>query len=648
MSFSERVKEIISANSADLNGRNSLRATVELLGSEIVNYIAGEREYKRLYDDVIDWEIGSGNTSIGVKITPLNEEISSLSKYEMNKLIGKCLAADVSLVVITNGIEVVIVAEHLYYENGMKFISTIDDEDNSDSLMSHIANGKYNEEEFVEYYKYNINTDSVVDLLDIAKHELVGRIEEAKNLIAHLRNGGNTTSDKSGNIFEDNDAGSDEDETEDDGEDHTESDESAESSFDEFETSDDVEDNDIASDEEDGFDDENVDELGTVMHSDDENETEDDAFDAQDEAKDNNKEDVDKDAISDVENMLDEIADEATEYREITLENYKNHLENGITIDKINAMKFDGRKPFVMREQYELAGQTAECVEGLLSLVHISKDANLNASEFERHEKVNKAGFSDISLNVTSIDTTPYSISNDIDIEEALDIIKFAAEALEFELDKVVLTVHVTEAFADCPSVPQIVADDEEDELDFMERLNVIEVDKDIIRRIPARKPCVEYLEGIVKRVISIKFGSITNRMIESQSDKAQSVWDIIVNSQGGEENAVLPKRPFKIFGSNKKIISDILGEVRDKHEVIEINGIDYYVSHMNDFEYLFAISSIVNGIIGKSSEVLKINTEIDSGLLEALRGYESTDAREALLLRRVVGYFTDLENQAE
>ena len=648
MSFNEKLRGIIEENREALEGKESARATVELLGADIVKYLAGSKTFKRMYDDVIDWIIGEETAnSIGVKVTPFNEDISEMSKYELNKMINKGLAADVSLLVITNGVEIIVIAEHLFYEDGVKYLSTFEDEEEGKQLLSLVANGRYSNKEFLEYYKYNVNTDSVVDLLDIAKNEMVERIEEAKKLVAHLRNGGNSSELTSGFSGE---ADSDEDDSEDDEEYHLQNE------------VDDIEDDfDTAEDENDGFDDENVDDMGTVEPQDDtdveEVDTDDKEVNAEEiedeeaimvDSADGEEENLDEEAedeedMTAEEEMLDLIADEATEYREITLSDYERHFDNGISIDSINALKVNGRKPFVMTGENGLAGETAECIEGILSLVHISKEAKLSKTEFERHEKVLRAGF-DSNEDCVSVDTTPYRIHNDVDVKEAFDIIKFAAEALELELSKIVLTVHVTEAFADCPSVVKIERDDEEDSLEFSEFLKVIETDKDIIRRIPARKPCVEYLESIVKRVISIKFGSITDRMIENQTDKAQSIWDIIVNSQGGEENAVLPKRPFKIFGSNKKIISDVVAEVRDSYETITINGIDYYVSHLNDFEYLFAISSIVNGIIEKSNGEMKINTEIDSGLLEALRGYESTDAREALLLRRIVGYFSDLE----
>ena len=672
MSFSEEVREIIKKNDKDLNGRNSLRATVELLGTKIVEHIAGDVPFKRVYDDVVDWTIGDGKNSIGVKITPVNEELGAKTKYSMNRMISKCLAADVSLAVITNGIEVVIAPEHLYYANGIKFLSTIDEQDTEDSLMSKFVGGKYNEEEFLEYYKYSVNTDSIVDLLDLANAELNGRIEEAKELIKRLRLGGSGTGigviEINGQAKGSKETSEDEEEASDDGESHTENEE--ESAFEEDEALDGA------------FDDSSVDEVGTVHdeavaeeNSDEEagaveeksneeenrdeeagavedaeepvaEETSDDGADETSEETSEETSDEEEDSSSDVEHiedMLDAVYDEDTEYREMELDSYKENFEAGMEVDSINAMKYNGRKPFILDKGMSLSEQTAECIDGLLSLVHISKDANLANSDFARHVKVARIGFEPVE-GCSRIITTPYFIAEDISIADAFDIITKAAKALEIDTAKLVFTVHITKDYANCVTVPEIVKGDGENEIGFSEKLEVVSVDKDILRRIPAKKYCVECLEAMVKRVISIKFGSLTDRMIENQKDKAQSIWDIIVNSQGGEANAVLPKRPFKIFGSNKRIISDAVTEVREEHEVLEINGMDVFVSHLNDFEYLFAIATIVNEIIGKTDEVVKINTEIDGGLLKAIREFENTDAKEALLLRRIAGYFTDLE----
>lgn len=674
MSFSEEVREIIKKNDKDLNGRNSLRATVELLGTKIVEHIAGDVPFKRVYDDVVDWTIGEGKNSIGVKITPVNEELGEKTKYCMNRMISKCLAADVSLAVITNGIEVVIAPEHLYYANGIKFLSTIDEQDTEDSLMSKFVGGKYNEEEFLEYYKYSVNTDSIVDLLDLANAELNGRIGEAKELIKRLRLGGNGTGigviEINGQAKGSKETSDDEEETSDDEESHTE--ENEENGFEEDEDLDGA------------FDDSSVDEVGTVHTEDDdfkekdnkeaeeadaeevdteeddveEDDTEEDVEEPAEEENSYNEEEVsdeeteetseeeEKGSSSDVENiedMLDAVYDEDTEYREMVLDSYKENFEAGMEVDSINAMKYNGRKPFILNKGMSLSEQTAECIEGLLSLVHISKDANLANSDFARHVKVARMGFEPVD-GCSRIITTPYFIAEEISIEDAFDIITKAAEALEIDTAKLVFTVHITKDYANCVTVPEIVRGDGENDIHFVEKLEVVSVDKDILRRIPAKKYCVECLESLVRRVISIKFGSLTDRMLENQKDKAQSIWDIIVNSQGGEANAVLPKRPFKIFGSNKRIISDTVTEVRDEHEVLEINGMDVFVSHLNDFEYLFAIATIVNEIIGKTDEVVKINTEIDGGLLKALREFENIDAKEALLLRRIAGYFTDLE----
>lgn len=651
MSFSKEIREIIKKNDKDLNGRNSLRATVELLGTKIVEHIAGDVPYKRVYDDVVDWTIGEGKNSIGVKITPVNEELGAKTKYSMNRMISKCLAADVSLAVITNGIEVVIAPEHLYYTNGIKFLSTIDEQDREYSLMSKIVGGKYNEEEFLEYYKYSINTDSVVDLLDLANAELNGRIEEAKELIKRLRLGGSGTGI---GVIEINGQAkgsketSDEEEASDDGDSHTKNEE--ESAFEEDEALDGA------------FDDSSVDEVGTVHEEEsaegddtvedgavEEETSEDGEEETSDDVEENDTDetsDEEEDSSSDVENiedMLDAVYDEDTEYREMGLDSYKENFEAGMEVDSINAMKYNGRKPFILDKGMSLSEQTAECIDGLLSLVHISKDANLANSDFARHVKVARIGFEPVE-GCSRIITTPYFIAENISIADAFDIITKAAKALEIDTDKLVFTVHITKDYANCVTVPEIVKGDGENEINFDEKLEVVSVDKDILRRIPAKKYCVECLEAMIKRVISIKFGSLTDRMIESQKDKAQSIWDIIVNSQGGEANAVLPKRPFKIFGSNKRIISDAVTEVREEHEVLEINGMDVFVSHLNDFEYLFAIATIVNEIIGKTDEVVKINTEIDGGLLKAFREFENTDAKEALLLRRIAGYFTDLE----
>ena len=654
MSFSKEVREIIKKNDKDLNGKNSLRATVELLGTKIVEHIAGDVPYKRVYDDVVDWTIGEGKNSIGVKITPVNEELGAKTKYCMNRMISKCLAADVSLAVITNGIEIVIAPEHLYYANGIKFLSTIDEQDTEDSLMSKFVGGKYNEEEFLEYYKYSVNTDSIVDLLDLANAELNGRIEEAKELIKRLRLGGSGTGigviEINGQAKGSKETSDDEEETSDDGDSHTENEE--ESAFEEDEALDGA------------FDDSSVDEVGTVHDGDvaeeagtvedaeehvaeetsedeaeetSDDETEDEAEDEADEEEDSNSD------VENIEDMLDAVYDEDTEYREMGLDSYKENFEAGMEVDSINAMKYNGRKPFILDKGMSLSEQTAECIDGLLSLVHISKDANLANSDFARHVKVARIGFEPVE-GCSRIITTPYFIAENISIADAFDIITKAAKALEIDTAKLVFTVHITKDYANCVTVPEIVKGDGENEINFDEKLEVVSVDKDILRRIPAKKYCVECLEAMIKRVISIKFGSLTDRMIESQKDKAQSIWDIIVNSQGGEANAVLPKRPFKIFGSNKRIISDAVTEVREEHEVLEINGMDVFVSHLNDFEYLFAIATIVNEIIGKTDEVVKINTEIDGGLLKAFREFENTDAKEALLLRRIAGYFTDLE----
>ena len=656
MSFSKEIREIIKKNDKDLNGRNSLRATVELLGTKIVEHIAGDVPYKRVYDDVVDWTIGEGKNSIGVKITPVNEELGTKTKYCMNRMISKCLAADVSLAVITNGIEVVIAPEHLYYAKGIKFLSTIDEQDREYSLMGRIVGGKYNEEEFLEYYKYSINTDSVIDLLDLANAELNVRIEEAKELIKRLRLGGSGTGigviEINGKAKGSNET-SEEEEASDDEDSHTEDKE--ESAFEEDEALDGA------------FDDSSVDEVGTV-HEEEVAEEESIAGDdtveegAVEEAEEHVEEDSiaeetpddeaeeisdeEKSSSSDVENiedMLDAVYDEDTEYREMELDSYKENFEAGMEVDSINAMKYNGRKPFILDKGMSLSEQTAECIDGLLSLVHISKDANLANSDFARHVKVARIGFEPVE-GCSRIITTPYFIAENISVEDAFDIITKAAKALEIDTTKLVFTVHITKDYANCVTVPEIVKGDGENEINFDEKLEVVSVDKDILRRIPAKKYCVECLEAMVKRVISIKFGSLTDRMIENQKDKAQSIWDIIVNSQGGEANAVLPKRPFKIFGSNKRIISDAVTEVREEHEVLEINGMDVFVSHLNDFEYLFAIATIVNEIIGKTDEVVKINTEIDGGLLKAFREFENTDAKEALLLRRIAGYFTDLE----
>ena len=656
MSFSKEIREIIKKNDKDLNGRNSLRATVELLGTKIVEHIAGDVPYKRVYDDVVDWTIGEGKNSIGVKITPVNEELGTKTKYCMNRMISKCLAADVSLAVITNGIEVVIAPEHLYYAKGIKFLSTIDEQDREYSLMGRIVGGKYNEEEFLEYYKYSINTDSVIDLLDLANAELNVRIEEAKELIKRLRLGGSGTGigviEINGKAKGSNET-SEEEEASDDEDSHTEDKE--ESAFEEDEALDGA------------FDDSSVDEVGTV-HEEEVAEEESIAGDdtveegAVEEAEEHVEEDSiaeetpddeaeeisdeEKSSSSDVENiedMLDAVYDEDTEYREMELDSYKENFEAGMEVDSINAMKYNGRKPFILDKGMSLSEQTAECIDGLLSLVHISKDANLANSDFARHVKVARIGFEPVE-GCSRIITTPYFIAENISVEDAFDIITKAAKALEIDTTKLVFTVHITKDYANCVTVPEIVKGDGENEINFDEKLEVVSVDKDILRRIPAKKYCVECLEAMVKRVISIKFGSLTDRMIENQKDKAQSIWDIIVNSQGGEANAVLPKRPFKIFGSNKRIISDAVTEVREEHEVLEINGMDVFVSHLNDFEYLFAIATIVNEIIGKTDEVVKINTEIDGGLLKAFREFENTDATEALLLRRIAGYFTDLE----
>ena len=517
---------------------------------------------------------------------------------------------------------------------------------------------------FLEYYKYSVNTDSIVDLLDLANAELNGRIEEAKELIKRLRLGGNGTGigviEINGQAKGSKETSDDGEETSDDEESHTE--ENEESGF-----------------EEDGdfdgaFDDSSVDEVGTVHTEDDdleEDEKEADIEEADEEADaeedveepaeeessskeeevseeetEETSEEEEKSNSSDVENiedMLDAVYDEDTEYREMELDSYKENFEAGMKVDSINAMKYNGRKPFILNKGMSLSEQTAECIEGLLSLVHISKDANLANSDFARHVKVARMGFEPVD-GCSRIITTPYFIAEEISTEDAFDIITKAAEALEIDTTKLVFTVHITEDYANCVTVPEIVRSEGENDIHFAEKLEVVSVDKDILRRIPAKKYCVECLETLVRRVISIKFGSLTDRMIENQKDKAQSIWDIIVNSQGGEANAVLPKRPFKIFGSNKRIISDTVTEVRDEHEVLEINGMDVFVSHLNDFEYLFAIATIVNEIIGKTDEVVKINTEIDGGLLKALREFENIDAKEALLLRRIAGYFTDLE----
>lgn len=374
--------------------------------------------------------------------------------------------------------------------------------------------------------------------------------------------------------------------------------------------------------------------------------------DAEDEPKSDEDEQFEEDDFSDENSEYDdelEIKEEAIEKPGVYMVGLRNMIELLDNIPEssnleVNALVYEGRKPFVVKQN-----PLVETTSALLSLVSSEKASTLFGSDFRNLDEI---GTISDDNNGYRIPTTQFTISKECNLRGLVNILNKMAEEIDVDSNKLYITVvesEVNEELHNSDKYERLegeVVDNEDVSIDMVEDYKVLEVDENILRSLLVNEKCKIYLEALVKRVVSVKYDGLTDTMIKSDDDKAEAIWNILVNAAGGEEKCnVKPKLIGRVLGSSKLIISDAVSEVSENHSVIEINGRQYCVSNMNDVEFIFAICAIALKIVRNNSIKLVINTEIDYGTVMNMVDYESGDSEEALTVRRIVDYISGINN---